>query len=341
MSSEKSSDPIEPEKGGALGIPLRVTVSVPTYMREKFIVASVNSILSNTYEDFELIVVDQSPSRSIESLLHMEFGPDPRLRYIHIDRVGQSHARNVALREAQGELILYADDDVRVTENWVQAYVDCYSYLRGRGIMPGVMGGPAQGLWEAPKPDWWPAEFLYCLNEFDLPGGRQEYSKGHLPSTTNFAVPTSLLRAVGGFDERVGCCSSKRTLSTVGGEDTRVVLQLERLRYKPYFEPSALVYHVMVKERLTRGFFFRRLFGVGVDTVAIRLEFEPHPPLAIARLVAMSCLRLARSLLRLTVGQAAGAGRLTAKERMREWGHSLISLGELFGIWIWFSKLRN
>ena len=324
-----------------VGKSIHVTISVPTYMRERFIIGNVTSILANKYENFELIVVDQSPSRSTESLLSREFGSEPRLRYVHTDRIGQSRARNIALGEAQGELILYTDDDVLVTEDWVKAYLDCYNYLQAQGITPGIMGGPIKGIWEAPKPDWWPQEFMYCLNEFDLPGGRQKYSGGHLPSTTNFACRTSLLRAVGGFDEGVGYFGSKRALGTVGGEDTRVVLQLQRMGYEPYFEPSALVGHIMVKERLTRRFFCRRLFAAGVDSATMTLAFEGKRSLASAHLVARSCRQLARSLFRVTLGSGVSSRKLTAQHLMEESGYALKSLGSLFGTWIWFTRLKR
>jgi hypothetical protein len=238
-------------------------------------------------------------------------------------------------------LILYTDDDVLVTEEWVKAYLDCYNYLQGRGITPGIMGGPIKGIWEAPKPDWWPKEFLYCLNEFDLPGGRQKYSGGHFPSTTNFACRTSLLRAVGGFDERVGYFGPKRGLGTVGGEDTRVVLQLQRMGYEPYFEPRAVVRHIMVKERLTRRFFYRRLFAAGVDSATMTLAFEGKRPLASAHIVAGGCRQLARSLFRVTLGSGVSSRSLTVQQRMGEWGNALKSLGSLFGTWIWFTRLKR
>jgi GT2 family glycosyltransferase len=325
----------------AVGNSIRVTISVPTYMRERFIVGNVRSILSNTYDNFELIVVDQSPSRLTESLLSRKFDSESRLRYIHTDSVGQSRARNIALGEAQGELILYTDDDVVVIEDWVKAYVDCYRYLQAQGITPGIMGGPIKGIWEAPKPDWWPQEFLYCLNEFDLSGGRQKYSGGHFPSTTNFACSTSLLRTVGGFDERIGYFGAKRGLGAVGGEDTRVVLQLQHRGYEPYFEPRAVVRHIMVKERLTRKFFYRRLFAAGVDSATMTLAFEGKRPMASSHLIVRSFRQLVRSLLRLALRRGVSYRSLTAQNLMEEWGYALKSLGSLFGTWIWFTRFKR
>jgi len=338
---QQHSRPIAVGEGKTVVDSIRVTISVPTYMRERFIVGNVRSILASTYENFELIVVDQSPSRSTEYLLSGEFGSEPRLHYIHTDTVGQSRARNIALGEAQGELILYTDDDVLVTEHWIEAYLDCYSHLQVNGITPGIMGGPIKGIWETPKPDWWPREFLYCLNEFDLPGGRQKYSGGHFPSATNFACRTSLLRAVGGFDERYGYFGSKRRLVTVGGEDTRVVLQLQRMGYDPYFEPRAVVGHIVVKERLTRRFFYRRLFAAGVDSAALTLAFEEKRPMPPFRLVATNCRQLVRSLSRLTLGDRLLSERFETQRRMREWGNALKALGSLFGAWIWSTRLKS
>ena len=125
------------------------------------------------------------------------------------------------------------------------------------------------------------------------------------------------------------------------GEDTRVVLQLQRMGYEPYFEPRALVGHIMVKERLTRRFFCRRLFAAGVDSATMTLAFEGKRPLASAHLIARSCRQLARSLFRVTLGSGVSSRKLTAQQLMEEWGYALKSLGSLFGTWIWFTRLKR
>ena len=81
---------------------IRVTVAVPTYNREKHIGPCLRAIGENAYDNLELIVVDQSSSDATERVVEDHVRRQPGLRYIRGDRVGASHARNVALNATSG-----------------------------------------------------------------------------------------------------------------------------------------------------------------------------------------------------------------------------------------------
>lgn len=88
----------------------RVTVFIPVYNREDYIRVAVNSMLAQTYRDFELIVVDDgSTDRTVEVL---EAYSDPRLRVVRNEtNLGIPAARNRGLDEARGEYIALLDSD--------------------------------------------------------------------------------------------------------------------------------------------------------------------------------------------------------------------------------------
>jgi len=93
----------------------RVSVAMITYNHEKFIGAAIASILGQTFEDFELIVVDDGSTDNTAAAIH-EF-VDPRIRYIRQENQGPSEARNTALREARGALLAQmSGDDVAEPE---------------------------------------------------------------------------------------------------------------------------------------------------------------------------------------------------------------------------------
>ncbi len=86
-----------------------VTVIIPLYNKEKSIFATVASVLSQTYTDFELLVVnDGSTDRS---LLEVSKFMDERIRIINQPNRGVSAARNKGVAEAKGEWILFLDAD--------------------------------------------------------------------------------------------------------------------------------------------------------------------------------------------------------------------------------------
>lgn len=86
-----------------------VSVIVPVYNAEKYIVATLQSVIGQTYQNFELLIVDDgSPDRSIE--LCRQF-IDPRIKIICQQNRGVAAARNHGIRLAQGDYIAFLDAD--------------------------------------------------------------------------------------------------------------------------------------------------------------------------------------------------------------------------------------
>jgi glycosyltransferase involved in cell wall biosynthesis len=87
----------------------RVSVVIPTYNAEKFIAKTIQSVLQQTYQDFEILVIDdESPDRSVE--ICRQFA-DPRIRIISQPNRGLPGARNTGIRAAKGEFIGFLDAD--------------------------------------------------------------------------------------------------------------------------------------------------------------------------------------------------------------------------------------
>ena len=87
-----------------------VSVVTPTYNRARFLPDAVTSVLSQTFGDFELIIVDDGSDDNTRDVL-APFLADRRVRYFHQENQGQSHARNLALKQATGDCIAFLDSD--------------------------------------------------------------------------------------------------------------------------------------------------------------------------------------------------------------------------------------
>ena len=87
----------------------RVTVAIPVFNGEEMIGEAIDSVLAQTYEELELIIVDDgSTDRSIEVA---ERHSDERVSVVSVKRGGPSWARNIALASARGEYIAFLDAD--------------------------------------------------------------------------------------------------------------------------------------------------------------------------------------------------------------------------------------
>ena len=87
-----------------------VSVVTPTYNRARFLPDAVTSVLSQTFGDFELIIVDDGSDDNTRDVL-APFLADRRVRYVYQKNQGQSHARNLALKQATGDCIAFLDSD--------------------------------------------------------------------------------------------------------------------------------------------------------------------------------------------------------------------------------------
>ena len=87
-----------------------VSVVMPVYNREMYVGAAIESILGQTFTDFELIIVDDGSTD--QSVAIIQGYRDPRIRLIRFSQnKGVSAARNVGNHEARGEFIAVMDSD--------------------------------------------------------------------------------------------------------------------------------------------------------------------------------------------------------------------------------------
>ena len=88
-----------------------VSVIVPVYNAEEIISRCVDSILTQDFKDFELLLVDDGSSDGTAAVLDAYAECDPRVRVIHKENSGVSDTRNRALEQASGKYVQFADAD--------------------------------------------------------------------------------------------------------------------------------------------------------------------------------------------------------------------------------------
>ena len=99
----------------------KVSVVIPVYNKETYIEATLESVLKQDFQDFEIIAVnDGSTDRSLEVITRMA-AEDDRIRVIDIPNGGVSHARNVGLEYAAGNWIQFLDADDKLDSHYLFA----------------------------------------------------------------------------------------------------------------------------------------------------------------------------------------------------------------------------
>lgn len=100
-----------------------ISVIVPVYNSDKYLDQCIQSILAQTYADFELLMIDDGSTDSSASICDKYASQDSRVRVFHKFNGGVSSARNVGLDIAKGEWIAFCDSDDYVQELWLEAFV--------------------------------------------------------------------------------------------------------------------------------------------------------------------------------------------------------------------------
>jgi len=87
----------------------KVSIMMPVFNGEKFVESAIRSILTQTYENWELIIVNDGSTDKTPSIL--EQFQDSRVKIIHQENQGEAVARNAALRSMNGEFLSFLDAD--------------------------------------------------------------------------------------------------------------------------------------------------------------------------------------------------------------------------------------
>lgn len=104
-------------KTSRAAVPPRISVIIPTYNRQKFVKMSVDSVLCQTFRDFELIIVDDGSTDDTREVLG-GYGAD--IVVIHQDNLGVSGALNTGIRASKGEWIAILGSD----DEWLPGYLE-------------------------------------------------------------------------------------------------------------------------------------------------------------------------------------------------------------------------
>ena len=171
----------------------KVSVVIPTYNRANLLPRAVNSVLAQTYQDYEIIIVDDCSSDNTQAVIS-NFD-DSRIHSLRHERnKGASAARNTGIGYARGEYIAFLDDD----DEWLP--INLEDQVRLLDLSPHSVGLTYGWM-----------DTVEDSSGRIMPGSRDTISGDvfedalglNFPPTPALLVRSSVVREVGGFDERL------------------------------------------------------------------------------------------------------------------------------------------
>ncbi|UTW60665.1 glycosyltransferase family 2 protein [bacterium SCSIO 12741] len=118
------------------------SVIIPTYNRAHILPETIGYVLNQTFEDWEVVVVDDGSTDETERL--SSTWKDARIRYFKTANKERGHARNYGVKQARGQYVFFLDSDDRLTPNHLQVAAD---FLKGNSF-PEILHNRMQMLSE-------------------------------------------------------------------------------------------------------------------------------------------------------------------------------------------------
>lgn len=220
-----------------------ISIILPTYNRSILLKRCVESVKSQTYSDWELIISDDCSTDESQTIIRRLATSDDRIRYnFNESNEGLPKNRNIAMKMLKGNIVFFIEDDLILTNNCLKVLIDTYKDLQDiykvGSVAPRLLERYTfkynkQKMDKLSKPfmfDRWTGEVHTNYTE-DF-GEVQEVVTVHSCSLYSL----NALREVRGFEENA-------YTGTYGREESDLNFRMAKKGYKFFFQPKAIAYH--------------------------------------------------------------------------------------------------
>jgi len=201
----------------------KISVVIPVYGHADYVLDALDSVFAQSYDDFEIIVINDGSPDASESVLE-PYIRSGKIRYVCQENKGVAAARNHGLALASGEFIAFLDDDdlwpIKNLEVQVDAIDKCDAVM---------VGGSSHGFIDIENAD----EVSCAGTKFKLLNTIDFFLGNPFTSPGQVIIRKSALDAVGGYDEAIW-----------GVDDLDLWIRLSRIGEIRQYEYMALYYRV-------------------------------------------------------------------------------------------------
>jgi GT2 family glycosyltransferase len=221
---------------------MKVSIIIPSYRRFSPLLNTLEDLKKQAYQDFEIIVVDQNPEWPEELKTQLkEIQQDSRILWITQEKPEVVIARNTAVAHSQGEILIFIDDDVEISDpKFIHKHV-----LNFEDPEIHVVAGRECSKASASDPSSENESSIQQLKNISplqqtLWFNRNSDHRMEICtfSTCNGSIRKSTFLAVGGFDENFRGNSY--------GDDYDLILRLHKLGYRSVYDPKPFLVHLRV-----------------------------------------------------------------------------------------------
>ena len=237
-----------------------LSLIICTYNREKYIYNVLKSIALNDYpqDNYEIVLINNNCTDNTKAECDRFRNDFPKVNFhcFNESRQGLSHARNCGIKNSQGDIFVYVDDDALVNEEYLRSYADFFA------SHPDIdaAGGPIIPQYETEEPTWMSPIIKALLTGYKYLGNQpKEFPKNDYPGGGNAAYRSSVFDKVGLFNVELG----RKGDSLVGAEEKDIFDKMTTLGMRFFYLPSAILYHLIPEKKLSQEYFNRLSYSIG------------------------------------------------------------------------------
>ena len=260
---------------------IKLSVIIPTRNRADLLLNTLLSFEKQSINQalFEVIICDNNSTDNTSDVVNSFTDKFENLRYIKTLKPGLHVGRNKGFQEANGDILVYADDDIEAFPEWLQTINEVFE---DKEVM--LAGGKNLPKWETSPPDWalkmWEpnkdgVRILESYSIIDL-GNEIKEIDPYLVFGCNFSIRKDIINKTKGFHPD----GMPHDIIEYRGDGESAISEfIKSNKLKTIYHPKASVFHVVSKDRLTIDYLRRRAFNQGVsDSYASIRNSNPDIP---------------------------------------------------------------
>jgi len=289
-----------------------ITIAAPTHNRSRLLLETLASIAALEIPGgftAECLIIDNNSTDDTAAVADRfaVSAPFP-MRRVFEPRQGSSYARNRAVDEARGDVILFIDDDAVAEPRWALELLAAMERRRLDAVC-----GMVIPRWSASPPPWLGPSLQIKLAVHNVPellaAPPHQLDSIHNYFSANVGFRRETFARFGRFREELGVVGG----NPMSGEDTELFERIMRAGGAMGFAPAARVHHLIPPERMTRAYLRRKSYAFGLGSAIAGGRTHNHPD------------KLARNAIRMAMALMRG-------ERERAIYHEL-ECANFFGYW--------
>ncbi|MEM9413045.1 MAG: glycosyltransferase [Planctomycetota bacterium] len=245
---------------------INVEIAICTWNRAKLLEQTLMSLVPvclNSTTRPKIILVDNNSTDCTPNVIE-KFNDQLNLETHFESKQGHTYARNRVIEVAKGDLLIWIDDDVIVSPNWLSSYVDA-----AKQIDFDFWGGPIRPVFENGRPAWIAEHWKIlkgCFAARDLGTTEFQLTQTQLPYGANFAIRTELQKSHP-FLVKLGRSGEQ----VIGEDELHLMRTLIQNGHKGQWLPNATVEHLIDPSRTDERYIARYFEGQGI-TLASKNE---------------------------------------------------------------------